>query len=101
MTIKKYVTNLNDFDKSKGPWKKGKQGEKKNYGKAPKQFKQYEALLAKGDALRKQGQKGKPITIMGEVRNQCWNCNNFPREINPKGDKGYYKCEYCGGMMHQ
>ena len=44
--------------------------------------------------------KGTPIYRFGEIRNECWNCGNYPREINPEGEKGYYECEYCGKTMH-
>lgn len=51
--------------------------------------------LEKGRELAGTG-KGMPIIRHGEVRNKCWNCGNHPRELRCKGEKGYYRCEFCG-----
>ena len=61
----------------------------------------YERLIAKGDKLRKEGQKGNPIFRHGQIRNECWNCKNYPEEKSTYGAKGYYKCSYCGATMHK
>jgi hypothetical protein len=59
---------------------------------------EYEKLKQNADKAGKG--KGTPVIRFGEVRNECWNCKNFPREIKPKGSKGYYKCEFCGAFCH-
>jgi hypothetical protein len=49
----------------------------------------------------KEMKEGEPIVRHGQIRNECWKCGNYPREINPEGEKGYYKCEFCGASMHK
>ena len=61
----------------------------------------YELLLQKGQELRSKGRQGTPIYMFGQIRNECWNCLNYCKETDPKGDKGYYICEYCGAYMHK
>jgi len=60
----------------------------------------YDALIARGKAARSVPPKGIPCYAHDQIRNQCWNCDNYPEERNPQGDKGYYTCQYCGASMH-
>ena len=49
-------------------------------------------------------EKGKPIIREGQVRNKCWNCDNYCNEkyLLPKEEeqKQYYCCNHCGVIMH-
>jgi hypothetical protein len=49
--------------------------------------------------------KGKPIIRFGQIRNECWQCNNYTNEKymlpKEKGQKEYYCCNYCGAINHK
>lgn len=53
----------------------------------------------------KEIKKGNPIFSNNEIRNICWNCENYfnlnlpvlPHEI---GQKKYFTCNYCHKINH-
>jgi len=56
-------------------------------------------------AGRPSGKQGTPITRFGQIRNECWNCDNYSEEKdfykdNEPGQKQYYPCSFCGKAMH-
>ena len=75
---------------------------------------EYEKEMCRSDAqgvvdaedLKAKNKKGFPVLNYGQVRNQCWNCENyFSIEKNyliekQRGQKQYIICNFCRKINH-
>lgn len=83
-----------------------------NIGKATEELKKlfeenplFKPASPEDIANRPVTKKGTPIMRHGQIRNECWNCENYSEEKNfypdnEPGQKQYYPCSHCGSAMH-